>query len=224
MVMHKNLSLWQDSYRFSNSKLSGRLHCSRNLFNGHLKLSGYKKSNYKKLEINDFNIIYNEYYKKLRSRYAYDFILNILKLTFCYEDNIYKFKINIKNHSEYNVIPNLLVDYEYSNEYIRFLESIIEFYDAGLNYKYNGLIINNFSTNEDKEDSESENNDNGEDSENAKSDNEEERNEINNLNDLYHNFYNIKLTNNKLYEIDNENKNFFCINNGHLFTKFELFQ
>ncbi|KAG4082668.1 hypothetical protein H8356DRAFT_1299673 [Neocallimastix lanati (nom. inval.)] len=184
MVMHKNLSLW------------------------------YKKSNYKKLEINDFNIIYNEYYKKLRSSYAYDFILNILKLTFCYEDNIYKFKINIKNHSEYNVIPNLLVDYEYSNEYIRFLESIIEFYDAGLNYKYNGLIINNISTNEDKEDSESENSDNGEDSENAKSDNEEERNEINNLSDLYHNFNNIKLTNNEFYEIDNENKNFFALTMG----------
>ncbi|KAL6588391.1 hypothetical protein U3516DRAFT_827070 [Neocallimastix sp. 'constans'] len=163
----------------------------------------YKKSNYKKFEINDFNIIYNEYYKKLRSYYAYDFILDILKFTLCYEDNIYKFKINLKNHSEYNIIPNLLVDYEYSNEYIRFLESIIEFYDAGLNYKYNGLIINNFSTNEDDENSESED-----------SDNEEERNKINNLNDLYHNFYNIKLTNNELYEIVNENKNFFALTMG----------
>ncbi|KAG4097002.1 hypothetical protein H8356DRAFT_1395385 [Neocallimastix lanati (nom. inval.)] len=174
----------------------------------------YKKSNYKKLKINDFNIIYNEYYKKLRSSYAYEFILYILKFTLCFEDNIYKFKINLRNHSEHNIILNLLVDYEYSNEYIRFLESIIEFYDTGLNYKYNGLIINNFSTNEDEEDSESEDSDNGEDSQNAESDNEEERNKINSLNDLYHNFYNIRLTNNELYEIDNENKNFFALTMG----------
>jgi len=44
-----------------------------------------------------------------------------------------------------------------------FLENIMEFNDTGLNYKYNGLIIDNFSPNENKEDSES-----------AESDNEEE--------------------------------------------------